>query len=259
MALMQGKKGIVFGVANDRSLGWQIADQLHQEGAELGFNYLPNEKMERRVRKLTEPIGPKLIAGCDVTSDEQIRDFFDRTKQVFGQIDFLVHAIAYASRDALSRPYYQTSRADFAQAMDVSCYSLVALCQAAMAADVFAPNAAVVTLTYFGSVAVIPGYNVMGVCKAALESSMRYLAAELGRAKNVRVNALSAGPVKTLSASGVADFDKMLDHYPTKAPLARNVEYFEVGKAGLYLLSPLSSGVTGTIHFVDGGYNIVGW
>jgi enoyl-[acyl-carrier protein] reductase I len=259
MGLMQGKKGIIFGVANDRSLAWQIAEQLHAEGADLGFNYLPNEKMERRVRKLAEPIGAKLLAPCDVTSDDQIRVFFEQVKGTFGQIDFLVHAIAYASRESLSRPYYQTSRADFAQAMDISCYSLVAMCQAAMAADVLVSGAAVLTLTYLGSVAVIPGYNVMGVCKAALESSMRYLAAELGRAKCVRVNALSAGPVKTLSASGVGDFDKMLDHYPTKAPLARNVEYSEVGKAGLYLLSPLSSGVTGSVHYVDAGYNIVGW
>jgi enoyl-[acyl-carrier protein] reductase I len=259
MGLMQGKKGIIFGVANDRSLAWQIAEQLHKEGAELGFNYLPNPKMERRVRQLAEPIGASLLAPCDVTSDQQIQEFFTKVKETFGQIDFLVHAIAYASREALSKPYYQTRRADFAQAMDISCYSLVAMCQGAMVADVLAPSAAILTLTYLGSVAVIPGYNVMGVCKAALESSMRYLAAELGRAKSVRVNALSAGPVKTLSASGVSDFDKMLDHYPTKSPLARNVEYDEVGKAGLYLLSALSSGVTGSVHYVDGGYNIVGW
>ncbi len=259
MALMQGKKGVVFGVANDRSLAWQIAEQLHVQGAELGFNFLPNEKMERRVRRLVEPIGAKLIAPCDVSSDTQIEEFFAATREVFGQIDFLVHAVAYASRDALSQPFFKTKRADFAQAMDISVYSLVALCQAAMAAEVLAPGAAVLTLTYLGSVAVIPGYNVMGVCKAALESSTRYLAAELGRARNVRVNALSAGPVRTLSASGVADFDKMLDHYPTKAPLARNVEYDEVGKAGVYLLSNLSSGVTGTVHYVDAGYNIMGW
>lgn len=259
MGLMQGKKGIIFGVANDHSLAWQIAEQLHKEGAELGFNYLPNEKMERRVRKLAEPIGARFLAPCDVSSDEQIKGFFEQARQAFGQIDFLVHAIAFASRDCLSKPFYMTSRADFAQAMDISCYSLVAVCQAAMAADMLAPGASIVTLTYLGSVAVIPGYNVMGVCKAALESSMRYLAAELGRARNVRVNALSAGPVKTLAASGISSFDKMLDHYPTKAPLARNVEYDEVGKAGLYLLSPLSSGVTGGVHYVDAGYNIVGW
>lgn len=259
MGLMQDKKGLIFGVANDRSLAWQIAEQLHNEGAELGFNYLPNEKMERRVRRLVEPINPRLIAPCDVTSDEQIEQFYAKAKETFGQIDFLVHAIAYASRDCLTQPYFKTKRADFAQAMDISVYSLVALCQKAMMAEILAPNAAVLTLTYLGSVAVIPGYNVMGVCKAALESSMRYLAAELGRARNVRVNALSAGPVKTLSASGVGDFDKMLEHYPTKAPLARNVEYEEVGKAGLYLLSPLSSGVTGTVHYVDAGYHVVGW
>jgi enoyl-[acyl-carrier protein] reductase I len=259
MGLMTGKRGIVFGVANDRSLAWQIAEQLHKEGAELGFNYLPNPKMERRVRQLAEPIGAAMLAPCDVTSDEQIQEFFSRVKQSFGQIDFLVHAIAFASRDCLSKPYYMTRRADFAQAMDISCYSLVAMCQGAMAAEVLTPGAAILTLTYLGSSAVIPGYNMMGVCKAALESSMRYLAAELGRARSVRVNALSAGPVKTLSASGVSDFDKMLEHYPTKAPLARNVEYDEVGKAGLYLLSPLSSGVTGSIHYVDAGYNIIGW
>ncbi len=259
MALMQGKKGIVFGVANDRSLAWQIAEQLHNEGAELAFNYLPNEKMERRVRKLAEPIGAKLLAPCDLTDDAQIAEFYAKVKETFGQVDFIVHAIAFASRDALSNPFYKTSRADFAQAMDVSCYTLVAVCQAAMEADVLAENASVVTLSYLGGVMVVPGYNVMGVCKAALESSMRYLAAELGRAKNVRVNALSAGPVRTLSSSGVAGIDKMMEHYPTKAPLARNVEYDEVGKAGLYLLSPLASGVTGTVHYVDAGYHIIGW
>lgn len=259
MGLMQGKKGIIFGVANDRSLAWQIAEQLHREGASLGFNYLPNEKMERRVRKLVEPTNPAMIAPCDVTSDEQIEQFFAQAHQTLGPIDFLVHAIAYASRDCLTQPYYKTKRADFAQAMDISVYSFVALCQKAMAAEILAPGAAVLTLTYLGSVAVIPGYNMMGVCKAALESTTRYLAAELGRARNVRVNALSAGPVRTLSASGVGDFDKMMDHYPTKAPLSRNVEYDEVGKAGLYLLSPLSSGVTGTVHYVDAGYHIIGW
>jgi len=257
MGLMDGKKGVVFGVANDRSLAWQIAEQLHRAGAELAFNHLPGEKMERRVRKLAEPIGAKLIAPCDVTDDAQIAEFFAKVKDTFGQIDFLVHSIAYATRESLSNPYWQTKRADFLQAMEISVYSLVALCQAAY--ELFAPGAAVVTMTYFGSVAVIPGYNVMGVCKAALESSVRYLAAELGREKGVRVNAVSAGPVRTLSASGIAGFDKMLEHYPEKAPLARNIEPEEVGKAGLYLLSDLSSGVTGTVHYVDAGYHIVGW
>ncbi|MGD8453177.1 MAG: enoyl-ACP reductase [Phycisphaerae bacterium] len=257
MGLMDGKKGFVFGVANDYSLAWQIAQQLHTEGASLAFNHLPNPKMERRVRLLAEPIGAKLIVPCDVSDDEQIKAVLHQAHEVMGPLDFIVHAIAFASRDALSKPFYQTTRADFLQAMEISVYSLVALCRHAL--EHMAPGASVLCLTYLGSVKMIPGYNVMGVCKAALESSTRYLAGELGREKNIRVNALSAGPVRTLSSSAVSGFSKILDHYPTKAPLARNVEGEEVGKSGLYLLSDLSSGVTGEVHYVDAGYNVVGW
>ena len=257
MGLMDGKKGFVFGVANDHSLAWHIAERLHAEGAELAFNHLPNPKMERRVRLLAEPIGAKLIVPCDVADDAQIKAVFKQARDAMGPLDFIVHAIAYASRDALASPFYETSRADFLQAMEISVYSLLALCQHGLAH--LARGASVLSLTYLGSVRMIPGYNVMGVCKAALESSTRYLAGELGRAKEIRVNALSAGPVRTLSSSAVSGFSKVLDHYPTKAPLARNIEAEEVGKSGLYLLSDLSSGVTGEVHYVDAGYNVVGW
>lgn len=257
MGLMSGKRGFIFGVANDHSLAWHIAEQCHKEGASLGFNHLPGPKMERRVRQLAEPIGARAIVPCDVTSDEQIASALHQARETMGPLDFVVHAVAFASRDALSNPFYKTSRADFLQAMDVSAYSLVAVCRHAL--PHMAAGGSILTLTYMGSVKMIPSYNVMGVCKAALESSVRYLAAELGREKQIRVNALSAGPVRTLSSSGVADFHKMLEHYPTKAPLARNIEAAEVGKSGLYLLSDLSSGVTGEVHYVDAGYNIVGW
>ncbi len=257
MGLMDGKKGFVFGVANDRSLAWFIAEQLHQHGAQLAFNHLPNPKMERRVRQLAEPIGARCIVPCDVTDDEQIRTAFHQARETLGPLDFVVHSVAFANAEALYNPFYKTRRADFHQAMDISAYSLVALCQHGL--EHMAEGASVLTLSYLGGVKVVPSYNVMGVCKAALESSMRYLAAELGREKKVRVNALSAGPCRTLSSAGIAGFDKMLGHYPEKAPLARNIESDEVGKSGLYLLSDLSSGVTGEVHYVDAGYNIVGW
>ncbi len=257
MGLMDGKKGLIFGVANDRSLAWHIAEQLHANGAALGFTHLPPPKMENRVRKLAEPIGAKAIVPCDVTDEESIRSAYHQTREVMGELDFVVHAIAFANRECLSEPFYKTSRDDFLQAMQISAYSLVALCREGF--DHIREGGSVLSLTYMGSEKVIPGYNVMGVCKAALESSTRYLAAELGRAKQIRVNALSAGPVRTLSASGVSGFSTMLEHYPTKAPLARNIEAEEVGKAGLYLLSDMSSGVTGEVHYVDAGYNIIGW
>jgi enoyl-[acyl-carrier protein] reductase I len=257
LGMMDGKRGIVFGVANDRSLAWQIAERLHQEGAELAFTHLPPPKMERRVRRLVEPLGVTSIVPCDVTDDQQIRRAFQQANRQIGGFDFVVHSIAYASQAALRDPFYQTSRADFAQAMDISVYSLVAICQHGL--RYLNDHASIVTLTYLGSMRMIPGYNVMGVCKAALESAVRYLAAELGREKNIRVNAISAGPVQTLSAMAVGGFDKVLRHYPPKAPLHRNIRGHEIGSAGLYLLSDMSSGVTGEIHYVDCGYNIIGW
>lgn len=257
MGLMDGKKGMIFGVANDHSLAWHIAERCHREGATLGFNHLPGPKMERRVRQLAEPIGAKLIVPCDVSKDDEIEAAFHQARETMGPLDFVVHAVAYASRESLSNPFYQTTRADFLMAMDISAYSLIALCQKAI--PFLNEKASVLCLSYFGSVKVIPSYNVMGVCKAALEASTRYLAAELGRERGVRVNALSAGPVRTLSSAGVSGFGKMLEHYPEKAPLGRNIEADEVGKSGLYLLSDLASGVTGEVHYVDAGYNIVGW
>jgi len=257
LGLMNGKKGLIFGVANDRSLAWHIAERLHGEGAELAFTHLPPPKMERRVRLLAEPIGATCIVPCDVTDDAQIKRTFQEVNRQIGPLDFFVHAIAYANRAALHNPFHQTSRADFVQAMDISVYSLVALCQHGL--RYMNEGASVLTLTYLGGLKMIPGYNVMGVCKAALESAVRYLAGELGREKNIRVNALSAGPVQTLSAAGVTDFDKILRHYPTKAPLHRNIRPDEIGTSGLYLLSDLSSGVTGEVHYVDCGYSIVGW
>jgi enoyl-[acyl-carrier protein] reductase I len=213
--------------------------------------------MERRVRLLAEPLGCRCILPCDVTDDAQIRDVFQEANRQIGPVDFVLHSIAYASRTALANPFYKTSRADFAQAMDISVYSLIALCQHGL--RYMNDGASVLTLTYMGSVKLIPGYNIMGVCKAALESSVRYLAGELGREKNIRVNAISAGPVQTLSSAGVTDFDKVLRHYPSKALLHRNIRPTEIGTSGLYLLSDLSSGVTGEIHYVDCGYNVVGW
>lgn len=257
MGLMEGKKGLVFGVANDRSLAWHIAERLHQEGALLGFTHLPPPKMERRVRLLAEPIGAPVIVPCDVTDDDQIERAFREAHRALGPLDVVVHSIAFASREALSQPFYKTSRADFLQAMEISAYSLIALVQRGL--PYLAEGGSLLTLTYLGSVKVIPGYNVMGVCKATLESCVRYLAVELGHEKGIRVNAISAGPVQTLSAAGVSGFDKMLRHYPQKAPLHRNIRAAEVGSAGLYLLSDLSSGVTGEIHYVDAGYSIIGW
>ena len=257
LGLMNGKRGMIFGVANDRSLAWHIAERLHAEGAELAFTHLPPPKMERRVRLLAEPLGATCIVPCDVTDDTQIRRAFQEANRQIGPLDFIVHAIAYANRAALHNPFHTTSRADFAQAMDISVYSLVALCQHGL--RYMNEGGSVLTLTYLGAVKMLPNYNVMGVCKAALESAFRYLAAELGRDKNIRVNALSAGPVQTLSAAGVEDFDRILRHYPQKAPLHRNIRPDELGTSGLYLLSDLSSGVTGEIHYVDCGYSTVGW
>lgn len=257
MGLLEGKKGVVFGVANDYSLAWYIADMFHKQGAEMAFNHLPGERMERRVRKLAEPIGAKIIAPCDVTSDEQVEEFLGKVRESYDKIDFLVHAVAFANRDALLNRFYQTGREDFKQAMDISVYSFISVCQKAF--DMFKEGSSVLTLSYLGAAKFVPGYNVMGVCKAALESSVRYMAADLGDLKKVRVNAISAGPCRTLSSAGIGGFDKILDHYPGKSPLKRNIESDEVGKSALYLCSDLSSGVTGEIHYVDAGYNTVGW
>ena len=252
MGLMDGKRGVVFGVANDKSIAWGIAQQLRAAGAELAFTYL-NDSLEKRVRPLAESLDSKIILPCDVGSDEQIQSVFDELEKQWGTIDFVVHAVAFANRDDLKNPFVETSRAGFALAMDISAYSLVAMTRSAV--PLMKNGGAIVTMSYLGAVMAVPGYNVMGVAKAALESSVRYLAAELG-AQNIRVNAVSAGPIKTLAASGVGNFKEKLHVMEERSPMRRTISQDEVGKASLYLLSDLASGVTGEIHYVDAGFNI---
>jgi enoyl-[acyl-carrier protein] reductase I len=252
MGLMDGKRGVVFGVANDKSIAWGVAQQLHAAGAEIAFTYL-NEALEKRVRPLAESLGSKIVLPCDVGSDDEIAAVFKELEKQWGTIDFVVHAVAFANRDDLKRDFSQTSREGFSLAMDISAYSLVAMTRFAM--PLMTQGGSIVTMSYLGAVMAVPGYNVMGVAKAALESSVRYLAAELGT-KNIRVNAVSAGPIKTLAASGVGNFKEKLRIMEERCPLKRTVSQEEVGKASLYLLSDLSSGVTGEVHYVDGGFNI---
>lgn len=253
-SLMAGKRGLIMGVANDKSLAWAIAKLAHTNGAELAFTY-QGEILEKRVRPLAESIHSSIVLPCDVTDDENLDAVFDTLHQKWGTIDFVVHAIAYADKNELSGAYFDTSRANFLKSLDISCYSFTAVCQRAQA--LMAHGGSCLTLSYYGAEKVMPHYNVMGVAKAALEASVRYLAVDLGP-KNIRVNALSAGPVKTLAASGIGDFHYILQWNRHNAPLKRNVTQEEVGNAGLYLVSPLSTGVTGEIHHVDCGYNVVG-
>src|SRR5436190_12629780 len=237
MGLLDGKKAAIFGVANDRSIAWAISEAFHDEGAELAFTFA-GEILEKRVRPLAEGIGSKIILPCDVTKDEEIEKVFATLKQEWSGVDILIHAIAFANREDLSNPYAQTSRAGFHLALDVSAYSMVALTREA-AALMEGRGGSVVTLTYLGAEKVIPNYNVMGVAKAALEASVRYLAYDLGP-KNIRVNAISAGPVKTLAAAGIAGFKGMLHYAAERAPLKRNIEAEEVGRTALYLVSDLA-------------------
>lgn len=253
MGLMTGKRGIIFGVANDMSIAWGIAQKLKEEGAELAFTYL-NEALEKRVRPLAESLGSTLILPCDVASDAEIEAVFSTLKQAWGNIDFVVHAVAFANREDLKHPFSQTSRDGFKLAMDISAYSLVAVTRCAVP---LMPNGgSIITLTYLGATRAVPNYNVMGVAKAALEASTRYLAAELGE-KGIRVNAISAGPIRTLAASGIANFKAKIGLMDDNAPLRRTVTQEEVGKSAVYFLSDLSSGVTGEVHFVDAGFNFV--
>ena len=255
MGILAGKKGVIFGVANERSIAWAISEALHAEGAELAFTYA-GEILEKRVRPLAEGIGAKIILPCDVTKDDEIERVFATLKQEWGGLDILVHAIAYANREDLANPYVQTSRAGFHLALDVSSYSLVALTRHA-APLMEGRKGSILTMTYLGAEKVIPNYNVMGVAKAALEASVRYLAYDLGP-KGIRVNAISAGPIKTLAAAGIAGFKDMLHYAAERAPLKRNIDAEEVGRTALYLASDLSSAVTGEVVHVDAGYNIVG-
>jgi enoyl-[acyl-carrier protein] reductase I len=254
MKILQGKKGLILGVANDRSIAWGIAQKASGEGASLGFNYI-GDALERRVRPLAESVDAELIEPLDVTSDHQIDDFFEKVKRTWGSLDFLVHSIAFANKTSLRDRFLETTRGDFHLALDISCYSLVAL--ARRAAELMEPGGSILTLSYLGAVRAVPNYNVMGVAKAALEASVRYLAADLGQ-DGVRVNAISAGPIKTLAASGISGFRTFLDGHQNAAPLRRNVNLDDVGKSAVYLLSEMSSGVTGEIHYVDAGFSIGG-
>ncbi len=254
MGLVSGKKGLIVGVANDHSIAWGIAKALHSEGAELGFSYL-GEALERRVRPLAESLGSSFLVPCDVTSDEQIAAMMEEVRQRWGQLDILIHGAAFANREELSGPYLKTSRTGFLLTLDVSTYSLTALIKAAE--EILTPTASILTLTYHGSTQVFPNYNVMGVAKAALEASVRYLAADLGP-RGIRVNAISAGPIRTLSASGISGFRTMHSQFRDVAPLRRNVTIQDVGKAALWLCSDLASGVTGQVVYVDAGGSIMG-
>lgn len=254
MGLLDGKRALIFGVANDHSIGWGIARTLHAEGAVVGFSSVES-LIEKRVRPLAEQLGAPFVEPCDVQSDTDIERVFERWQAAQGDLDILVHAVAYARREDLQGAYLDTAREGFALAMDVSAYSLVAITRAAR--PLMHAGASVMTLTYYGAEKVVGNYNVMGVAKAALEASVRYLAADLGP-DGIRVNAISAGPIRTLSASGVAHFRKMYSSSATVAPLRRNVTLDDVGGTAVYLASDLSAGVTGETIYVDAGFNILG-
>ncbi|AJF06157.1 enoyl-ACP reductase FabI [Geoalkalibacter subterraneus] len=253
MGFLEGKRGIIFGVANDKSIAWGIARALRDAGAELAFTYL-NEALEKRVRPLAESLGSSLVLPCDVQKDSDIEAVFGELEKAWGKLDFVVHSVAFAHRDDLKRPFSQTSREGFSLAMDISAYSLLPISR--YAAPLMKEGGSIVTMTYLGAQKAVPNYNVMGVAKAALEASVRYLAAELGP-EGIRVNAVSAGPIKTLAASGIGQFKEKLKLMDDFAPLRRTVTQEEVGKSALYLVSDLSSGVTGEVHFVDAGFNVI--
>ena len=252
--IMKGKRGIVMGVANDRSIAWGIAEAVAKQGAEIAFTY-QGDALEKRVRPLAETVGSNIIIPCDVSSDEAIDETFNLLKEKWDTIDFVVHAIAYSDKEELKGEYVDTTRENFYKTMDISVYSFTAVAQ--RAAKMMPNGGSMITLTYYGAEKVMPHYNVMGVAKAALESSVRYLAADLGNDK-IRVNSVSAGPIKTLAASGIGDFRYILKWNQYNSPLRRNVTLNDVGGCGVYLLSDLSAGVTGETHHVDCGYHVVG-
>ena len=252
--LMAGKRGLIMGVANDRSIAWGIARAAHSQGAELGFTF-QGEALEKRVRPLAKSLGSDMVLPCDVASDEGIEEVFEEVDKRWGGLDFLVHAIAYADKDELKGMSLNTSRENFVRSLDISCYSFTAVAQRAV--PLMRDGGSLLTLTYYGAERVMPHYNVMGVAKAALEASVRYLASDLGKDR-IRVNAISAGPIKTLAASGIGDFRYILKWNEYNSPLKRNVSLDQVGGAAVYLLSDLSTGVTGEVHHVDSGYHVVG-
>jgi enoyl-[acyl-carrier protein] reductase I len=252
--LMSGKKGLIMGVANDRSIAWGISKAVYNQGAELAFTY-QGDALKKRVEPLAETVKSNFVLPCDVTDSISMDKVFSNIKKRWGTLDFLVHAIAFSDKDELKGEYIDTSPENFSATMNISCYSFTAICQRARA--LMTNGGSLITLTYFGAEKVMPHYNVMGVAKAALETSVKYMAEDLGK-ENIRVNAISAGPMKTLAASGIGDFRYILKWNEYNSPLRRNVNQDDIGGAGVYLLSDLSSGVTGETHHVDCGYNIVG-
>ncbi|WP_372396977.1 enoyl-ACP reductase FabI [Azospirillum sp. HJ39] len=254
MPLMAGKRGLIMGVANDRSIAWGIASTLAQHGAELAFTY-QGDALLKRVKPLAEQVGAKLVLPCDVTDEASIDSTFAAIETEWGGLDFVVHAIAFSDKNELDGLYLDTTRANFLRTMDISCYSFTAVAQRAV--PLMKDGGSLLTLSYYGAERVMPHYNVMGVAKAALEASVRYLAVDLG-GRGIRVNAISAGPIKTLAASGIGDFRYILKWNELNAPLKRNVTIQEVGGAGLFLMSDLGSGVTGEVMHVDSGYHTVG-
>lgn len=252
--LMAGKRGLIMGVANDKSIAWGIARVCAEHGAEIAFSY-QGEALRKRVQPLADQIGATELIECDVSQPQSLDALFDRLKQVWGKIDFLVHAIGFSDKNELRGRYVDTSPENFRMTMDISVYSFTAACQ--RAAAMMPDGGSLLTLTYYGAERVMPHYNVMGVAKAALEASVRYIAEDLGK-DGIRCNAISAGPIKTLAASGIGDFRYILKWNELNSPLRRNVTQEEVGKSALYLLSDLGSGVTGEVHHVDCGYHIVG-
>jgi enoyl-[acyl-carrier protein] reductase I len=254
MGLLEGRKALIFGVANDHSIAWGIAQRLHAEGATIGFSSIES-LIDKRVRPLAERLGVGFVEPCDVQDDAQIERVMTRWREEHGELDVLVHALAYARREDLDGRYVDTSRDGFQLALDVSAYSLVALTRAAL--PILRPGASVITLTYYGAEKVVAHYNVMGVAKAALEASVRYLAADLG-SQGVRVNAISAGPIRTLSAAGIADFKKLYGQFKQLSPMREHITLEDVAGTAAYLASDLSRAVTGEVIYVDGGFNILG-
>src|SRR5574341_1942291 len=249
MGLLDGKTALIFGLANERSIAWGTTQALHREGARIGISYA-GEALERRVRPLAEQIGCKWVEECDVTKDEQIAAIVEKSQKAFGQIDILVHSIAFAGRDELTGPFYNTTREGFKTAMDISVFSLVALTRSYL--PILKPGASIMCMTYYGSEKVVPHYNLMGVAKAALEASTRYLAYDLGP-RRIRVNCISAGPVNTLAARGISGFSEMLKQYEARAPLRRNVLPDELGATGTFLASDGAAAITGQVIYVDCG------
>lgn len=253
-ALMHGKRGLIMGVANDRSIAWGISKAAAEHGASLAFTY-QGDALEKRVRPLAASLGSDLVLPCDVTDDDSVDSVFRKLEDEWGGLDFVVHAIAFSDKDELKGRYLDTSAENFARTMSISCYSFTAVCQRAV--PLMKNGGSLLTLTYAGAERVMPHYNVMGVAKAALEASVKYLAVDLG-GDNIRVNAISAGPIKTLAASGIGDFRYILKWNEYNAPMKRNVTIDDVGGSAIYLLSDLSTGVSGEVHHVDCGYHVVG-